>query len=187
MNTQFRRCGFWIICSLQLWLLGCTTLQADISPSKVISSCEGTPLIAEVVAFEQAIVVNRFGAFMPGGMLYALKRDVVRMDDNKPLIDIPESEWPQLAGRVKLRDTKRPRPLVLRVNERQCIDVRLHNLMTPDVTASKESDAMLKVLATWLSPIPPCFHCRTVRRGGNWSKFQMTSLMRHAPVLCRFM
>jgi manganese oxidase len=141
MNTQLRRRGFWMLGSLQLWLLGCTTLQADISSSKVITSCEGVPLIAEVVAFEQAIVVNRFGAFMPGGMLYALKRDVVRMDDNKPLIEIPESEWPQLAGRVKLRDSKRPRPLVLRANEKQCIDVRLHNLMTPDVTASKESEA----------------------------------------------
>ena len=34
-------------------------------------------LRANVVALEQAIVLNRFGAFNPAGMLFALQRDVV--------------------------------------------------------------------------------------------------------------
>ena len=34
-------------------------------------------ITAEVVALEQAMVLNRYGAFNPSGMLFALKRDVV--------------------------------------------------------------------------------------------------------------
>ena len=34
-------------------------------------------LKAEVVAIEQSIVLNRYGAFNPAGMLFALRRDVV--------------------------------------------------------------------------------------------------------------
>jgi manganese oxidase len=139
MDTLIQRCGLWALCAAHVLLAGCSALQIDKANATAQDSCAET-IFAEVVAFEQPIVVNRFGAFMPGGMMYALKRDVVRMDDNKPLTDIAEAEWPQLAGRVKLRDSKRPRPLVLRTNEKQCLDVRLHNLMTPDVTASKETD-----------------------------------------------
>ncbi len=139
MNTLIQRYGLWALCAVHVLLAGCSALQIDKTHTTAQDSCTDT-IFAEVVAFEQPIVVNRMGAFMPGGMMYALKRDVVRMDDNKPLMDIAEAEWPQLAGRVKLRDSKRPRPLVLRANEKQCLDVRLHNLMTPDVTASKETD-----------------------------------------------
>ena len=37
---------------------------------------------AEVVAIDHAIFFNRMGAYNPGGMIYALRRDVV--DDNVP-------------------------------------------------------------------------------------------------------
>jgi manganese oxidase len=137
MNAILRRSKLCMLLCMLAWLSACSNLPSNKTAS---ATCAETPLFAEVIAFEQPIVVNRFGAFMAGGMLYALKRDVVRMDDNKPLMEIPQAQWPQLAGRVKLRDSKRPRPLVLRANEGQCIDVRLHNLMTPDVTASTESD-----------------------------------------------
>jgi manganese oxidase len=139
MNALIQRCGVWALPAVQMLLTGCSLLPVDKTNTKAQEACTET-IFAEVVALEQPIVVNRFGAFMPGGMMYALKRDVVRMDDNKPLMDIAEAEWPQLAGRVKLRDSKRPRPLVLRANEKQCLDVRLHNLMTPDVITSKETD-----------------------------------------------
>jgi manganese oxidase len=137
MKTQIRMVSAWLVSVICTLLVGCGTIKVEQSNS---DQCAEVPIFAEVVAFEQPIVVNRFGAFMPGGMMYALKRDVVRIDDGKPLTEISEAQWPQLAGRVKLRDSKRPRPLVLRANEGQCIDVRLHNLMTPDVTGSTDSD-----------------------------------------------
>ncbi|MBV9927214.1 MAG: copper oxidase [Acidobacteria bacterium] len=79
-------------------------------------------ITAEVVAFDQVITYNRFGAFNPAGMMYALKRDVVSTDSSAELA----------AGHVQLRPDKRPRPLVLRMNEGDCLTVTFKNLLTPD-------------------------------------------------------
>ncbi len=84
---------------------------------------------AEVVALEQAIPLNRLGAFNPAGMLYALREDVV-LEDRSPL---SEANWARAPGHVQLRSDKRPRPLVLRVNEGDCLEVTLHNLLAPTV------------------------------------------------------
>ena len=84
---------------------------------------------AEVVALEQAIVLNRYGAFNPSGMLFALKQDVV-LSDGTPLDD---SNLKDATGNVKLRDDKRPRPLVLRANEGDCLEVRFHNLLMREI------------------------------------------------------
>ncbi|MEZ5933512.1 MAG: multicopper oxidase domain-containing protein [Alphaproteobacteria bacterium] len=108
--------------------------------------------VAHVVALEQIYVYNRFGAFNPGGMLYALRRDVVVSDDDggdggSELADlglydgapIPAHYRPgqevtdkALAGHVRLRPEKRPRPIVLRVNEGDCLKVVFTNLLSPD-------------------------------------------------------
>lgn len=101
------------------------------------SSQEGAPptracarmITAEVVALEQAVVLNRFGAFNPSGMLFALKHDVVLSDGTA----LNEDNIKRAAGNVRLRDDKRPRPLVLRVNEQDCLEVRFHNLLMPAV------------------------------------------------------
>jgi hypothetical protein len=86
---------------------------------------------AEVVALEQAYVLNRFGAFNPTGMLYALRRDVVFHDHPSIADDTPvtDENLYQAPGHVKLRADKRPRPLVLRANEGDCLEVRFHNLL----------------------------------------------------------
>jgi len=76
---------------------------------------------ADVVAFDQIIFYNRFGSFDPGGMMFALKRDVVKIDNNLPLA----------AGNAQLRGDKRPRPLVLRVNEGDCLQVTFTNWLNP--------------------------------------------------------
>lgn len=104
------------------------------------AQCERT-ITAEVVALEQAVVLNRLGAFNPAGMLYALRRDVVfhghpSIADNTPVV---ESNLAQAPGYVKLRDDKRPRPLVLRANEGDCLEVRLHNLLMPGVPEERHS------------------------------------------------
>jgi dipeptidyl aminopeptidase/acylaminoacyl peptidase len=83
------------------------------------AACAKT-VTANVVAFDQVYTYNRFGAFNPAGMMYALKRDVVAIDSSKPLA----------AGNVQLRPDKRPRPLVLRVNEGDCLQVTFTNLLT---------------------------------------------------------
>jgi hypothetical protein len=74
--------------------------------------CERT-IIANVAALDQVYTYNRFGAFNPAGMMYALQRDVVGIGTNN----------------VRLRDGKRPRPIVLRVNEGDCLQVNFINLL----------------------------------------------------------
>ncbi|HEU4391680.1 MAG TPA: hypothetical protein VFV34_28085, partial [Blastocatellia bacterium] len=68
---------------------------------------------ANVVAFDQVVFYNRFGAFNPGSMIYALRRDVVAIDPTQPIG----------SGNVQLRPDKRARPIVLRVNEGDCLQV----------------------------------------------------------------
>jgi hypothetical protein len=75
---------------------------------------------ADVVALDQAIMYNRLGTINPNGMIYALKRDVVPMDPAKGLV----------AGNVQLRPTKRPRPIVLRMNIGDCLRVTFTNLLS---------------------------------------------------------
>ncbi|HKY05434.1 MAG TPA: copper oxidase, partial [Blastocatellia bacterium] len=81
---------------------------------------------ANVVALDQVITYNRFGAFNPAGMLYALRRDVVSIDGSGGLTP----------GNVQLRSEKRPRPIVLRVNEGDCLEVTFTNLLNPNPPSS---------------------------------------------------
>ena len=75
---------------------------------------------AKVVALNQAYSYNRFGAFNPIGMIYALERDVV-----------PINGYGGLApGNARLRPEKRPRPLVL-VNVGDCLEVELTTSLHP--------------------------------------------------------
>ncbi|HTG86324.1 MAG TPA: hypothetical protein VL907_04800, partial [Pyrinomonadaceae bacterium] len=75
---------------------------------------------ADVVALDQAIMYNRLGAINPGGMIYALKQDVVAIDAAKGLV----------AGNVQLRSDKRPRPIVLRMNSGDCLRLSFTNLLS---------------------------------------------------------
>ncbi len=124
-----------------LGIVGCVlagTACSSVSNYSTESSAHGSPtslpvctrmIKAEVVALEQAIVLNRFGAFNPSGMLFALKHDVV-LSNGTPL---NEENIKTAPGNVRLRDDKRPRPLVLRINEGDCLEVRFHNLLMPAV------------------------------------------------------
>jgi len=88
---------------------------------------------ARVIALDQPWMWNRLGAAQPGGMLYALARDVVTTD-GQPLPEDPLKLSPQelekFRGKVRLRDGKRPRPLVLRANKGDCLEVTFWNLLT---------------------------------------------------------
>jgi hypothetical protein len=73
-------------------------------------------LRAEVVALDQMYFWNRLGAAQPHGMIYALKRDVVPISGSFPG-----------AGNAQLRSDKRPRPLVLRMNVGDCMQITFYN------------------------------------------------------------
>lgn len=75
---------------------------------------------ADVVALDQVIMFNRMGTVNPNGMIYALRQDVVPIDSAKGLI----------AGNVRLRADKRPRPIVLRMNSGDCLRITFTNLLS---------------------------------------------------------
>ena len=121
---------YWSVVSVAGWLVtavGCSGVPM-VNQHATPLKCERL-LKAEVVALEHAVVLNRYGAFNPAGMLFALKQDVV-LSDGTPLNDSNLKDAP---GNVKLRDDKRPRPLVLRANEGDCLEVRFHNLLMREV------------------------------------------------------
>jgi len=84
-------------------------------------------VFAKVVALDQAFFVNRFGALQAGGMIFALERDVVSVEGGETLTP----------GKVMVRAGKRPRPLTLRVNKGQCLEIFFRNLLTPYPVSQK--------------------------------------------------
>jgi hypothetical protein len=118
---------------------------ASAYPLAPAPSCTGANTVkAWVVALDQVLFLNRFGSTMPGGMIYALARDVFP----KGTTDFSEPNscrWPNpgcTPGNVQLRPTappkpgeaelpgKRPRPLVLRANESDCLEIHFTNLLS---------------------------------------------------------
>jgi len=87
----------------------------------------------QVVALDQPWMWNRLGAAQPGGMIYALCGDVVQMDGSKlgDLSMLSLTERQNLVGNVRLRDDKRARPLVLRANKGDCLEIAFCNLLNP--------------------------------------------------------
>jgi manganese oxidase len=81
--------------------------------------CERS-LTADVVAFDQVFFWNRYGAVEPQGMIFALKGDVV-----------PKSGSSLSPGNVQLREGKRPRPLILRMNVGDCLMINFTNYLNP--------------------------------------------------------
>ncbi len=86
---------------------------------------------ADVVALDQSIVYNRYGSFNPYGMMYALKRDVVKVNSEGVELGLPGDVGPGDAGHVRLRSDLRPRPLVLRANEGDTLIIHFTNLLNP--------------------------------------------------------
>jgi len=98
--------------------VGVATLMG---PAVLLGQVCTNTVTANVVALDQLFFYNRLGAHVPHGMIYALERDIVPIDPLQGLI----------AGNVKLRDDKRPRPLTLRVNAGDCLQVNFRNLLAP--------------------------------------------------------
>lgn len=86
---------------------------------------------AEVVAIDQPFMVNRLGASQPGGMIFVLMEDLVQKNGgNNPT-----------ANDFRLRTEKRPRPIVLRANVGDMLEIRFHNWLVsvtnPTTTTQK--------------------------------------------------
>lgn len=77
-------------------------------------------ITADVVAIDQPFFYNRLGTVNPAGMIYALRRDVVPIDPAQGLVP----------GNVKLRSGKRARPITLRMNVNDCLQITFQNLLS---------------------------------------------------------
>lgn len=87
-------------------------------------------VVARVAAIDQAWVWNRYGAVQPHGMMFALTRDLWVADSSAPDgIRAPYPGETLSSGKVALRPGKRPRPLVLRVNKGDCLEIVFTNLL----------------------------------------------------------
>ncbi len=103
-------------------LMGAATILCLLTLCESASAqppCERT-IKADVVALDQAYYINRLGAFQAGGMIFALRRDVV---------STAAPGGPLTPGKVMLRPDKRPRPMVLRVNAGDCLRISFQNLL----------------------------------------------------------
>ena len=102
---------------------------------------------ADVAALDQILIYNRFGSFNPFGMMFALTRDLSQAD--VATAKHPDGSFAQLdadycdnkdgtetgagllsPGNVRLKDCKRPRPMVLRVGVNDVLKVRLRNYLS---------------------------------------------------------
>src|SRR5215211_3707693 len=80
-------------------------------PPQVVACPPGTRRVrADVVAIPQPIMLNRLGATIPNGFVFALRGDTVTNNSN-----------------VWLRPGKRPRPIVLRANVGDCLQISFQN------------------------------------------------------------
>ncbi|HEV2761514.1 MAG TPA: hypothetical protein VGV38_00870, partial [Pyrinomonadaceae bacterium] len=113
------------------------------TPTPLPTPVVGTTVEADVVALDYAFFYNRYGAFNPAGMIYALRQDVVPINSSQPLG----------AGNARLREGKRARPLVLRVNVGQKLKINFQNLLSPqraDDNQPKTRDAGVHVVGLQL-------------------------------------
>ncbi len=101
-----------------------TPLQpADTSPGQTDSNGQPIPNVnrtikIDIVVLEQRINYNRLGSHLPNGQIYALLSDLV-----------PSKAALLVAGNVRLRRDKRPRPIVLRANVGDTLDITLYNML----------------------------------------------------------
>ena len=87
-------------------------------------------ITADVVALDQPYFFNRLGASQPNGQIFALRSDIVCTSDNASDSDCSSDNL--TPGDVMLNPAKRPRPMVLRVPQGDCLRIDFENLLTPD-------------------------------------------------------
>ena len=103
---------------------------------------------AEVVAIAQPFMLNRMGAAMPSAVIFALKSDVD-------------------ATSKMLRDYKRARPLVLRANMGDCVDITLSNWLAATGTSPSTRQLSLHAQGMQLVDTADKQDCKVVDASNN--------------------
>jgi hypothetical protein len=103
--------------------LAASALSAQVTCPPPGAGLSGPATItANIAAIDQPYMLNRYGAAMPQGMIFALTSDLVSTNGGS-----------LSSGNVMLRPTKRPRPIVLRVRQGDCLQITLTNYLgTPN-------------------------------------------------------
>jgi len=96
------------------------------APGEPACPGKGGLVKARVVAIDEPLWFNRLGANLPNGMMFALERDVCAPDGKGGC-----GAGAPSAGNAILRPERRPRPLVLRVNQDQCLEITFTNWLSP--------------------------------------------------------
>ena len=127
----------------------CTTVprpQTAQTPQYICANHEpsGQTVVAHVAALEQAYSYNRYGARNSNGLIFALRRDIVRSDethDGEALTAVATADDGARAGEVRLRADKRARPMVLRVRQGDILEVHFTNMIgTSDESGQRAPD-----------------------------------------------
>ena len=107
------------------WSLAFVAVATAAAQSITIpAKCERV-ITADVAALEQPLYFNRLNALLPLGEIYALKSDVVSTGTSPVNCDAANAGCQ--AGKVALRAGKRPRPMVLRANVGDCLQINFTN------------------------------------------------------------
>jgi len=138
-SSVARRAALAIALLLAIGALALPALPAGAGASA--AACTST-VIADVVVFDTPIMFNRLGAQNPNWITYALRRDVASINGGA-----------LAAGNVQMRKDKRVRPLTLRVNEGECLQVNFQNYLAdtanpfvnPDTEPPINPGALLKI------------------------------------------
>ena len=137
-----------------VWLLLVVALYTPTSaqtadPEFYTVPCNRT-ITADVIALDQMIWYNRFGARDPHGMIFALASDVIPITPGSAISP----------GNVRLKSDKRPRPLVLRANVGDCLEITLTNLLstTPpnNGVGGFDSNNATRTIAFHVNGLEPC-------------------------------
>src|SRR5215213_3489720 len=78
-----------------------------------VQQCTRT-IKADVVAIPKALMLNRLGATIPNALVFALRGDTIGSGNN-----------------IQLRPGKRPRPIALRANVGDCLQIKFTNAVPP--------------------------------------------------------
>jgi len=126
------------------WALMATAIGAS-GWVQAQTTLSGRTVLADVVALDQPIVYNRFGSHNPYAMMYALKRDVIDLDSGKTLDKLTDAEIASRSCRVALKPGKRPRPMALRANLGDRVDVKFTNLLCASASGMGTNKPMTRV------------------------------------------
>jgi hypothetical protein len=89
----------------------------------------GRTVVAEVVAFDQPFMLNRLGSYMNTPRIFALRKDVMKTDGTALPPYKDNNNLTGFAGQVCLKEYKRARPIVLRANVGDILEIRFTNLL----------------------------------------------------------